>query len=112
MDGYILTYTTTNAIDITSINNKLFGRVIKIKRNNNIFLYYYKGILDNILYYKISNGSYFIPINNNNLEILNTIINIRIRTATIELNDSELYTARQYHQRMFDGKMVKNLWLI
>ena len=106
MDGIILTYNTNIPSEITNINNKLFGRVVKIRRNNNLFLYYYDGILHNINYFKLSNGSYFIS-NRDNLNC--DWLKINIYKATISIKQKQLITARQYFRNKYLDQKVRNL---
>lgn len=105
LTGYILTYNTDDYKDMMKINNLLFGRVVRVKRNGRPFNYYYKGLLSDVHYFKMSNGCYFITeeLDYNNL-------NISLRKATLNLNMDLMTTAVEYFREKYNGEQVKNLW--
>ena len=106
MDGIILTYNTNVPAEITAINNQLFGRVVKIRRNNRLFLYYYQGILHEIPYFKLSNGSYFIT-NESNIDIRQ--LDINTFKANVDIGKNNLITAQEYFRNKYRNKRVRNL---
>ncbi len=109
MDGYLLTYNTNIPLEITNLNNKLFGRVVKVRRNNRLFLYYYSGLFNNIYYYKLTNGCYFITIDNNLYRQLSNIEDIRLITATVSVGQEQLITASNYFRSKYPTETVRNL---
>jgi hypothetical protein len=108
MKGYIITYDASSNKDILDINNSLFGRVVKIKRRNGIFLYYYSGLFHNTRYLKLSNGCYFIPYTDIDLDLLKAY-NINIYNTEIIIAENALQTAEQYFRNKFEGETVINL---
>ena len=63
----VLIYKKKDRRSITEINHKLFGRLSR----TNKAIYYYSGILENILYHQASKGCYFIQ-QENGLEVQDT----------------------------------------
>jgi len=102
MKGYILIYDTNNSKELMELNNVIFGRVVKIKRNNKIFLYYYSGILDDKKYYRLSNGCYFIL---DEIELMN----VTCIKSDIDINENNLITASEYFRNKFKDNRVVNL---
>lgn len=109
MKGYIITYNTISAKEMTDLNNNFIGRVVRVKRGNTIFHYYYSGLLDNISYIKLSNGCYFIGNQYCGRELITNLNHITIWDAELEVKPDELYTAREYFRKKYNNIRVANL---
>lgn len=107
MNGVIITYNVKDSAKITKLNNFLFGKVTKVVRGNTTHYYYYKGLLDNVKYFRLSSGCYFINIVDTSM-FLGTSVHI-LPTNGLTLKKEELTTARQYFADKYSDVKVNNL---
>lgn len=106
MEGFILQYRASSPQDILRINTKLLGRVVTVNRNNKDHYYYYRGLLHDVGFYKLSNGCYFVTAINQHLSGL---ANVKITIADIDIKPQELINGRIFFMQKFEGKRVNNL---
>lgn len=106
MDGYIIQYRAETYNDLLKLTNTLLGRVVRVEQKDGIRHYYYKGLLHNIAYYKLSNGCYFITAIDNHITSLD---NIKITKAKINIKKKDLITGNKYFQNKYEGIKVNNL---
>lgn len=102
MNGYLITYTSSERKDITKINYYLFGRISRIKKEGNTDLYYYPGLFEKTPFKKICNGCYFV----------NDIIDdydglLKILPATIDFDDVTMSDVKSYWQEMISKNSLK-----
>ena len=91
--GYILTYNVNQRKSITLINYYLFGRLSLSKRKQRSIYYYYPGLLEDTLYYKISNGCYFTKALIDDYDGL-----IKIIPAILQIKKKNMIDAKNYWQ--------------
>ncbi len=108
MNGFFIRYTEKSTTGITSLNNLIFGRVVTIKDKDKKRQYYYAGKLDLTLYYKLSNGSYFIANPYLHRDFL-SIDGIEVLSGTLQLPRNAFITAREHYSNANKGNVVKNL---
>lgn len=92
--------------DNIKLLSELFGRVIRIKKNNKVINYYYKGSLHDIKYLKLSNACYFLPYHKDYKKILQ---GLKYYKCDLDINENILYTASEHHKANNKGKRVVNL---
>ena len=105
MKGIIISYgRNLTPRKIIDINNTLFGRVVKVRRKNKDFFYYYRGMFHNVPFYKLANGCYFIAnytnISIDDIKYIETLINIKAE---------DLKTAEEYFIDKYKEQEVINL---
>lgn len=98
LDGYLITYNSSQRSDITKINHLLFGRIVTINKENKTEKYYYPGLFEKQTFIKVSNGCYFVQdIALDAHELLN------ILPASVTFPDVELMTGRDYWKDKIKG---------
>ena len=101
MKGYIISHKSEEKKDIISNNHYLFGKITSVRSKK----YYYRGLLHDIMYKKLSGGCYFITIPGFDRERFNCY------AVEIDITEGELITARQKWTMFAEGKkiFVRNL---
>jgi hypothetical protein len=105
MKGIIISYQVTDAYNITKLNNELFGRVVKVKRKNKIYHYYYNGLLENYKILKLGKGCYFINTTDLSFDI-NLITSI---PCNLEIDIKQLQTVKEIIRNKYKDIEVINL---
>jgi len=102
MNGFLVAFNSSSKKEIVQINHHLFGRIVTTDNGR----YYYCGRLENIPYFKLGNGCYFITSEVDNLNGL-----LKLIKGSLDLNASYLITAKE-HWKQYSikrGFEVKNL---
>ena len=104
MEGYILVYSGSKQVQT---NNALFGKITTIKRGGYSNKYFYKGLLDNIKYIKLSKGCYFLT------EKVDESTEYKQIPCTLDIDIDKLNTAREYWKKFIDNNEinVRNFWV-
>lgn len=108
MKGILIIYNNADAQTITQYNKEIFGKVVRVVRKKKDFYYYYPGILNTSLHYRLSKGCWFIPTESISPSIINKT-HLKIISTDLEIDENELYTAQQYFRQQYMNKMVNNL---
>jgi hypothetical protein len=103
MKGLILVYKAKDNYSRVLFNHTLFGRLVYNNQRGKITAYYTKGLLDNVLYKRLSKGSVFISSINPEEDIkkyndiLSLFGNMEYRVEEIS---EECETARTYWEKI------------
>lgn len=100
LSGFLITYNSSNRKDITKINHYLFGRIVKIKKDDETEEYYYPGLFENNPFKKISNGCYFVGSVGTDFNGL-----LKVTPAIVTFSDKEMVTAKEYWKERTNNKI-------
>ena len=104
MKGKLLTYDSELRKDVSLLNIKLFARIVSVNAEKGKQYYYYRGILENNLLCRITNGCYFVT------GVVPEINKMKIYEVDLEISLKELKTPREEirEEIVFRGIEVKN----
>lgn len=102
--GLLIVYNSSSRAETTALHRLLFGRIVSMGKSRK---YYYPGILEDIKYFKINDGCYYI------VEPITGLseINIESYPCSMDIDESKLCTAKEHWTKHKEEKkyIVKGL---
>ncbi len=105
MKGTIITYEVNDSYNITKLTNLIIGRVVKVKRKDKYYHYYYEGGFSDEQFIKLGRACYFFAFQLDN-ECNN---NIRSRLCDLDVPKESLITPREHFRNKYADIEVINL---
>jgi len=107
MKGYQISYTPKDSHSRTLLNHTLFGRIIYRAYRGRKYAYYAPGFLDNIKFFRFSNGVIFAEnLSEEQINILNIFGEIKIVPFEIDEMETKLLTGKEYWHKLADEKKL------